>query len=52
MHIENGARFIRAKDGTIDCVFEGSRPEDAAAAGYNVLLTYGYHPLLGHSWAL
>ena len=45
MHVENGARFIRDKQGNI-AAFENSRPEDTASVGYNVLLTYGYHPLL------
>ncbi len=47
MHIENGARFIR-KDGRITAAFEGSRPEDRAADGCNVVLSYGYDPAFGH----
>lgn len=51
MHIENGARFLRDEDGRIGAVFEGSRPEDRAAAGYNIALSYWYHPLLGHGFS-
>ncbi|HSB47131.1 MAG TPA: hypothetical protein VLD37_03890 [Candidatus Bilamarchaeum sp.] len=51
MHVENGARFIRDANGRITAAFGNSRPEDTAAAGYNVLLTYGYHPLLGQGYA-
>ncbi len=51
MHIENGARFLRDGGGGITSVFEGSRPEDRAAAGYNIALSYGYHPLFGHYFA-
>ncbi len=52
MHIENGARFLRDQWGRITSVFEGSRPEDKAAAGYNIALSYGYHPLFGHDFAM
>jgi hypothetical protein len=48
MHVGNGARFIRDKDGKIIAVFKDSRPEDLAACGYNILLSYTYHPLFGH----
>ncbi len=44
MHIQLGADFIYKGDGSIACVFEGSRPEDISAAGYNILLTYSYNP--------
>src|SRR4030095_1989142 len=47
MHVDNGARFIR-ENGKIAAGFEGSRPEDGAAAGYNIVLSYGYHQLFGH----
>jgi GNAT superfamily N-acetyltransferase len=50
MHVENGARFIRNGSGRLTSIFEDSRPEDSAALGYNILLTYGYHPLLGQSY--
>lgn len=50
MHVDNGARFIRDGSASLSGVFEGSRPEDKAALGYNVLLTYGYHPLLGQDY--
>jgi GNAT superfamily N-acetyltransferase len=50
MHVDNGARFIRDRYANITAAFRGSRPEDTAAAGYNVLLTYGYHPLLGQPY--
>jgi GNAT superfamily N-acetyltransferase len=46
LHIENGARFIRDGKGRMSAIFRDSRPEDTAAAGYNVLLTYDYNPLL------
>lgn len=51
MHIENGARFIRDNNGLITAVFENSRVEDIAAAGYNVILSYGYNKLFGHEFA-
>lgn len=51
MHVENGARFIRDAQANITAAFSGSRPEDTAAKGHNVLLTYGYHPLLGQPYA-
>jgi|GEM_PF-6193338 len=52
MHISNGARFIRDESGNIAAVFANSRPEDAAALGYNIILSYHYHPLLGHDFAV
>jgi len=51
MHVGNGARFIRDGEGRIAAVFADSRPEDPAALGYNIVLSYGYHPLLGHRFA-
>jgi GNAT superfamily N-acetyltransferase len=51
MHVENGARFIRDREGRITAVFARSRPKDGAACGYNIALTYGYHRLFGHPWA-
>lgn len=51
MHIAYGARFIRDENGSIIAVFRDSRPEDLAACGYNIILSYGYHPLLGHKFA-
>ncbi|MEW6035818.1 MAG: hypothetical protein AB1529_04355 [Candidatus Micrarchaeota archaeon] len=51
LHIENGARFIRDDAGRIGAIFPGSRPEDAAAAGYNIVLSYGYSRLFGHEFA-
>ncbi len=48
MHVGNGARFIRNDEGGITAVFADSRPEDRASLGYNVVVSYGYHPLLGH----
>ncbi|MEW6721838.1 MAG: hypothetical protein AB1324_01095 [Candidatus Micrarchaeota archaeon] len=50
MHVENGARFIRDAKGGISAVFPESRPDDGAAAGYNIALTYACHPLFGHFW--
>jgi len=47
MHLHLGARFIRDEDGGLSAIFPGSRPEDTLAAGYNVIMTYGYNPLLG-----
>ncbi len=47
MHIENGARFIR-KDGRITAAFERSRPEDRAADGCNVVLSYAFDAAFGH----
>ena len=46
MHINNGARYIRDKNGEV-VAFANSRPDDPASFGYNVLLTYHYHPGLG-----
>ncbi len=46
MHIENGARFIR-REGRITAAFEGSRPEDRAADGCNVVLSYAYDAAFG-----
>lgn len=46
MHIQNGADFLYDAHGRIACIFENSRPEDVLAAGYNVVLTYHYHPAL------
>jgi hypothetical protein len=51
MHVENGARFVRDADGNLSGIFGDSRREDYAAAGYNMLLTYGYHSLLGQPYA-
>ena len=50
MHVDNGARFVRDESARLSAVFADSRPEDTAALGYNVLLTYGYHPLLGQDY--
>jgi len=50
MHVANGARFIRDDKGEPIAVFPGSRPEDLAADGYNIILSYGYHPMLGHKF--
>ncbi len=46
LHVDNGAAYIRDAQGRIACVFEGSRPEDVVSDGYNVVLTYGFDPLL------
>ncbi|MFN7990761.1 MAG: hypothetical protein U0R44_01245 [Candidatus Micrarchaeia archaeon] len=51
MHVENGARFIRGPDGSLAAVFADSRPEDTAAAGYNVVLTYAYRKGFGHPFS-
>ena len=48
MHVVNGARFIRNPFGEITGIFENSRAEDGASMGYNILLSYNYHPLFGH----
>jgi hypothetical protein len=52
MHVSNGARFIRNEQGHITAVFPGSRPEDPTALGFNIVLAYGFHPLLGHKYDL
>ena len=44
-HIHNGADFVYA-DGRITGIFPNSRPEDPTCAGYNIVMTYMYHPLL------
>ncbi len=51
LHVNNGARFIRGTDRRIVGVFRDSRPEDKASCGYNMVLSYGYHPSLGHDIA-
>ena len=51
MHVHNGARFIRGEEGKITAVFPDSRPEDQTALGYNIVLSYGYHKLLGHAFS-
>jgi len=50
MHVANGARFIRDEKGGIIAVFKDSRPEDLAADGYNIVLSYSYRPHLGHKF--
>jgi hypothetical protein len=50
MHMSNGARFLRSDSGAIEAVFPDSRPEDRTALGYNIVLTYTYHELLGHKF--
>ena len=51
MHVSNGARFIRNSKGEIIAVFSESRPEDLAAFGYNIVLSYTYNPMFGHEFA-
>jgi hypothetical protein len=50
LHVSNGARFIRDQNGEITAIFEDSRPEDSASLGYNIVLSYVYHNILGHSF--
>jgi hypothetical protein len=50
MHIRNGARFPRDGKGDIAGIIRDSRPEDTAALGYNIILSYVYHQLLGHQF--
>lgn len=52
MHVKNGARFLRDRDGSI-WRLEASRPEDLQAGGWNIPLTYTPHPALlgpGFEW--
>jgi hypothetical protein len=50
MHVSNGARFIRDEDAKMAGIFENSRPEDPTSLGYNIVLSYTYHELLGHAF--
>jgi hypothetical protein len=49
MHVQNGARFLR-NERQMAGIFRDSRPEDVAAMGYNIVLSYVYHPFLGHNF--
>jgi hypothetical protein len=50
MHLGNGARFLRDRNNHVDAVFPDSRPEDRTSLGYNIVLTYTYHQLFGHTF--
>ncbi|MBI5227503.1 hypothetical protein HY988_02840 [Candidatus Micrarchaeota archaeon] len=49
LHITNGARYVRDGNGEV-VAFADSRPDDLLSFGYNVLLTYTYHPALGQAF--
>jgi len=49
MHVSNGARMLW-NGGQMAGIFENSRPEDPTSLGYNIVLSYGYHEILGHSF--